>query len=221
MPDFDPIVRLRRRNQRQKSDVAQKLIAMCLHEVSASLVRERPYLRVETPDYEASVRRTFGTGCAFCSEPLANDLHVEHLDAMNRVRAGLHIAGNVVLSCKRCNWAKRNDDQGRTALAGDDGWEHFLRHSGVECPAACTTCAYWAGRYAHPSERQAALAARLGQVVAFRAQYHLTSIRTASLEMVKELERVYRHWQEEAEVSTAAFSHSQLPRLLEIAPYSA
>lgn len=220
MPDFDPLTRLRRRNQRQKSDVAQKLIAMCLHEVSASLVRERPYLRVEAPDYEASVRRAFGSGCAFCSEPLGGDLHVEHLDAMNRVRAGLHVAGNVVLSCRRCNWAKRNDDQGKTALAGNDGWELFLRHSGAECPATCSTCEYWRGRYPDTQGRKTVLAVRRGQVRSFRAQYQLTAIRMASLEMVKELERVYRRWQQEAEASTEAFRDGQLSRLLDILPSS-
>jgi hypothetical protein len=97
----DPLKPLTRCNRRQKSDVAQKFVSMCLHELSAALVRERPDLRVETAAYVEAVRAVFGVACAFCAWPLAADTHVEHLDAMNRLRAGLHIAGNVVLACKR------------------------------------------------------------------------------------------------------------------------
>jgi hypothetical protein len=215
---FDPIPRLRKRNQRQKSDVAQKLIAMCLHEVSASLVRERTYLRVESADYEVHVRKAFGNGCAFCGDILTRDLQVEHLDAMNRVRAGLHIAGNVVLSCKPCNSAKRGDDQGKSAFIGNDGWALFLRHTGAECRTDCAACAYWAARIPHPSTRTETLEARLEKLVGFRAPYHLAMIRAASLDMVAELERVYRAWQNEASASTAAFSEALLPRLLAVAP---
>ena len=201
--------------------MAQKLIAMCLHEVSASLVRERPYLRVEAPEYEAHVRRAFGGACVFCGDGLTRDLHVEHLDAMNRVRAGLHIAGNVVLSCKRCNWAKRADDQGKSSFTGDHGWEHFLRHTGAECQIGCGTCAYWAERLPRATDRVLVLASTRERLTAFRAPYHLAAIRVASLEMVQELESVYRLWQEQAFSTTASFTQALLPRLLAIAPTSA
>ena len=217
---FDPISRLRRRNQRQKSDVAQKLIAMCLHEVSAVLVRERPFLRVETTEYEAAVRFAFSTQCVFCQLELTSDLHVEHLDAMNRVRAGLHVAGNVVLSCKHCNWAKRNDDQGRGIVDKGSGWEDFLAHTDGACADGCSGCQYWLERFPDESTRTALRSRQRVRIMEFRTQFHIDALRRASLSMVQELERVYRSWQASAEESTSTFSASQLPQLLASLPTS-
>lgn len=207
-----PLSQLGRRNQRQKSDVAQKMVAMCLHELSSQLVRAHPELRVEAASYIEAVRRTFGTSCAFCGLPLPTDTHVEHLDAMNRVRAGLHVAGNVVLSCKRCNNAKRNDDQGRHdgVLDGRSGWDRYLRHDGHPCAAGCTTCAHWRERFPDGGERARHLSERLHLMTAFRAEYRADELSLSRDTIAAKLEDLYRRWQDAAERDTEIFATEAL-----------
>jgi 5-methylcytosine-specific restriction endonuclease McrA len=202
----DALKPLTRRNRRQKSDVAQKLVSMCLHEVSAALVRQRPDLRVESTSYIEVVRAVFGGSCAFCAKPLGTDTHVEHLDAMNRLRAGLHVAGNVVLACKRCNNAKRNDDQRHTEGRGRSGWDSFLLHDGSLCPAKCPTCAYWASVSPSAEERRRFLAARLELIRSFRARYEADDCLHCSGQFAKRLEAIYREWQGKAAEEAMKFA---------------
>lgn len=206
----DPLAKLRHRNQRQKSDVAQKLVAMCLHALSAELVRRDPRLRVEDAAYVEAVREAFGVGCAFCTRALAADVHVEHLDAMNRCRAGLHVAGNVVLSCKLCNSAKRSDDQGRTRFRKVPGWEGFLSHDGTRCVPRCGVCKYWVTLIPSPAERTAFLEGRRAAIRCFRARFSADRLTTVSLVLADELEPLYRGWQNVASKDTATFRERAL-----------
>ena len=124
----DATSQLRTATRRFKSDVANKLVGMFLHEVSRRISREWP-LRVDGEQYEKLVRPQFKNRCPYCSRDLTNALPVvEHLDGMNRYRAGLHVAGNVLVACKRCNGEKRRDDSLRVLSLGASGWESFLSH---------------------------------------------------------------------------------------------
>jgi 5-methylcytosine-specific restriction endonuclease McrA len=209
----DALKPLTRRNRRQKSDVAQKLVSMCLHELSAALVLERPDLRVETASYIEAVRAVFGGSCAFCARPLGTDTHVEHLDAMNRLRAGLHVAGNVVLACKPCNNAKRNDDQRCTAGKGRSGWDSFLLHDGSHCPPGCPTCKYWASVTPSSEDRGQFLASRLELIRSFRARYDADDRLRCSGQFAERLEAIYREWQVKAAEEAMKFAAEAMPRL--------
>jgi hypothetical protein len=213
---MDALQQLRRRNQRQKSDVAQKLVAMCLHELSARIVDQRPDLRVESDAYITAVRSAFGDACAFCAAELGKDTHVEHLDAMNRVRGGLHVAGNVVLACKNCNNQKRNDDRGRhdLELTGESGWDRFLSHDGSLCESGCKSCAYWRELFPRADLRSAHLASRLELLRRFRSQFGADQLAVPARAIVADLEELYRAWQQAAEDATDRFADAAAGRIL-------
>jgi hypothetical protein len=197
LPRTDPYSRLASTSSRQMSDVAQKLVAMCLHELSSALTKDFPELRVTSTEYAETHRRFFGDSCAFCSEPLvARDTHAEHLDAMNRLRAGLHVAGNVVLACSRCNMAKRQDDHGRRARQDVSGWLGFLSHAG-QC-SSCKSCDLWSSRLPAQSERSRFLDSRAEVLRSFRALYPVDALATVAHALVDGLEREYRWLQSQA-----------------------
>jgi hypothetical protein len=88
---------------RAKSDVANKLISMLLHETSRRICSYYG-LSVGDPRYGESVFADFGNTCCYCDQILENDRTVvEHPEGMNRFRAGLHIPGNALIACKKCN----------------------------------------------------------------------------------------------------------------------
>src|ERR1700730_6231784 len=92
---------------------------------------------------------------------------VEHLDGMNRYRAGLHVPGNVLIACKRCNNEKRRDDSLKILLLARSGWESFLSHDGTRCAAPCRTCRYWEGVWEDSAERELRLSANLQRIRSF------------------------------------------------------
>ncbi len=209
----EPIDRLRVRNQRQKSDVAQKLVAMCLHSLSSALVESHPELKVESESYINLVRETFGNNCTFCRDPLMGDIHVEHLVAMNRVRGGLHIAGNVVLSCKRCNNAKRQDDQAKTQTVGVGGWDNFLSHDGSQCKIDCTTCTYWRTRIPNLLKLVQHLNQCKSLILDFRTRFKINEILNHTDSICNRLEALYRQWQIDADFATVAFTEYSLTEI--------
>lgn len=108
---FDVAVALRKSTGRAKSDVANKLVSMFLHDVSRKACVAGG-MSVTAPRYAESVLASFGRSCMYCSGELERDrASVEHMNGMNRVSVGLHVPGNVAMACKRCNNAKRQDDQ--------------------------------------------------------------------------------------------------------------
>src|SRR5207237_2307009 len=120
---FDTSTYLRRATSRAKSDVANKLVSMFLHEISRRLVL-RTGLSVTDTDYVNAVAATFSNNCSYCNCALEVDrAALEHLVGMNRLRIGLHVPGNVVLACKRCNNEKRRDDSLQTLDLAESGWE--------------------------------------------------------------------------------------------------
>src|SRR5256885_5181610 len=103
---------------------------MFLHEVSRRISRNWP-IKVDGEEYEKLVRDHFNNQCPYCSCELTTTLPVvEHLDSMNRYRAGLHVAGNVLVACRRCNGEKRRDDSLRNLSLAGTSWESFLSHDG-------------------------------------------------------------------------------------------
>jgi len=96
---------------------------------------------------------------------------IEHLDGMNRYRAGLHIPGNVLVACKRCNSEKRRDDSTPTLTLAKSGWESFLAHDGTRCAPACKTCQYWARIWQDPLQRKATLIENLEAIRVFRRDF--------------------------------------------------
>ena len=167
----DPISKLRSATRRAKSDVANKLVSMCLHEISRR-VSQTWTIKVDSEDYEKRVRAWFGVECPYCSRNLTVDNSIiEHLDGMNRLRVGLHVPGNVLVACKRCNSEKRRDDSREILSLAESGWESFLSHDGTRCVAECRTCRYWEGIWLDPSERAMRLRENMKKIRMFRGSF--------------------------------------------------
>ncbi len=141
---------------------------MFLHDLSRRTSQSWP-IRVDGEEYGRLVRLTFNNKCPYCLCDLANTVTVnEHLDGMNRYRAGLHVPGNVLVACKKCNNEKRRDDSLRTLVLAPSGWESFLSHDGSRCAPPCRTCQYWESLWTEEAERKQRMAENLQRIQAFR-----------------------------------------------------
>ena len=166
-----PSSQLRTATRRAKSDVANKLISMFLHELSQSISRTWK-VKIGSAEYVEMVREAFGNLCPYCSCEMADATFiVEHLDGMNRLRAGLHVPGNVLVACKRCNNEKRRDDSLTVLSLAASGWESFLSHDGTRCKMLCPTCKYWATRWSDEAERKSRLSENLLRIRLFRNRF--------------------------------------------------
>jgi hypothetical protein len=151
--------------------VANKLVSMFLHELSRR-VSLTWSMRVDGEEYEKLVRDRYGNRCPYCLCDLASTVSViEHLDGMNRYRAGLHVPGNVLVACRRCNGEKRRDDSRRILPGGLLGWEAFLSHDGASCAAACLTCKYWQSVWPDETVRTVCLSENLDRLRSFRRSF--------------------------------------------------
>jgi hypothetical protein len=166
--EFDPGWQLKTATRRAKSDVANKLVSMFLHSLSRKLCEEWN-LRIDDEAYLQRVKEFFSNRCPYCRTVLTKlNVIVEHPDGMNRLRAGLHVPGNVLLACKRCNSEKRRDDSLRVLALAQSGWESFLSHNGSRCDECCRTCAYWKTIWPDPAERKSQLQLSVEQIAKFR-----------------------------------------------------
>lgn len=169
--DFDTARALRGATGRAKSDVANKLVSMFLHEVSRR-VCEAGGLFVSNADYSTAVIEAFAHRCLYCNRNLEFDrAAVEHLDGMNRFRVGLHVPGNVAVACRRCNSEKRRDDQKPQLSLSESGWESFLSHDGTRCDPSCKTCGYWTSVWPDHSMKIQMLRDAVTRVQTFRIPY--------------------------------------------------
>lgn len=169
--NFDISVLLKKSTGRAKSDVANKLVSMFLHEVSRKACAAGG-ISVSDLRYSDSVLGAFGQQCLYCRRHLEHDrATVEHLDGMNRFRVGLHVPGNVAMACKRCNNEKRRDDQKPLLSLAGSGWESFLSHDGQRCAAGCKTCAYWNSIWPEQEARRALTAEAKERVRSFQKPY--------------------------------------------------
>jgi hypothetical protein len=167
----DASSQLRSATRRAKSDVANKIVSMFLHELSRR-VAENWTVRVDGEVYEKLVRERFDNKCPYCSRTLADGQTViEHLDGMNRYRAGLHVAGNVLVACRRCNGEKRRDDSATTLSLAASGWASFLSHDGTRCASSCLTCKYWSSVWEDVAERRMRLRENSERISSFRATF--------------------------------------------------
>lgn len=167
----DATSQLRSATRRAKSDVANKLISMFLHELSRR-IRQDWRIKIDSPEYEELVRSRFNNRCPYCSCDLMTTVAViEHLDGMNRYRAGLHVPGNVLVACGKCNCEKRRDDSLKVLSLAKFGWESFLSHDGGRCAAACPTCLYWKSFWNDDGERALRLAQSLERIRLFRSTF--------------------------------------------------
>jgi hypothetical protein len=189
---------LRAATSRAKSDVANKLVSMFLHDLSrkicASLGRS-----VTDAQYAEAVDTAFGSNCGYCCQPLEKDRYsVEHLEGMNRFRLGLHIPGNVILACKRCNGEKRRDDQLHQLTLAECGWESFLSHDSTLCGVTCNTCRYWRVVWPDPTERAERMRNARQKIAAFRSEYpaSLQWSRGARTVLRQTVDSLYRGCQE-------------------------
>ncbi len=147
------------------------MIGMFLHELSRRISREWQ-MKTGGEAYAALVRSWFKNHCPYCGCDLTLCVPmVEHMDGMNRNRVGLHVPGNVIISCKKCNGEKRRDDSLRLLTLARTGWESFLSHDGTRCAAKCATCNYWKGVWPEPDERRERLSTNLAALRAFRAEF--------------------------------------------------
>jgi len=168
----DPASKLLGGNTNAKSDVANKLISMFLHELSRS-VSKNCAVKVKSKEYVQMVRESFNNLCPYCSRELTWDNSVvEHLDGMNRLRAGLHVPGNVLVACKECNNRKRTDDsRSSSSLLARSGWESFLSHDSTRCISNCMTCGYWKRIWPDVSTRKTQLLDSLARIQLFRNRF--------------------------------------------------
>jgi hypothetical protein len=167
----DPTSQLRSATRRAKSDVANKLVSMFLHELSRKISQKWP-IKVGGEEYVELVRTIFNARCPFCTCDLTETVSViEHLDGMNRYRAGLHLPGNVLVACKRCNGEKRRDDSLKVLSLAGSGWESFLSHDGSRCAPSCPTCQYWRSVWGDEAERRARLIESLERLRSFRREF--------------------------------------------------
>ena len=168
---FDSSHALRKATGRAKSDVANKLVSMFLHEVSRR-VCEAGGSSVSSAEYIKSVVSLFGHRCLYCGRDLETDrAAVEHLDGMNRFRVGLHVPGNVAVSCRKCNSEKRRDDQKLVLHLAPNGWRSFLAHDGTRCEPGCKTCKYWATVWPDAVQRADHLSQAIGRIQEFRQPF--------------------------------------------------
>lgn len=168
---FDVTAALKKSTGRAKSDVANKLVSMFLHELSRK-VCVAGGMWVSDPRYAESVINSFGQQCLYCGKELERDrATVEHLEGMNRFRSGLHIPGNVAMACKRCNNEKRRDVQSALISLAASGWESFLSHDGSRCTENCKSCAYWTTVWPVPDKRRNALIAAKERIRQFQRPY--------------------------------------------------
>ncbi len=199
---FQTAVYLRKATSRAKSDVANKMVSMFLHDLSRKVNASRG-ANVTDVAYSAAVTAAFGNICCYCNRSLEHDrAAVEHLDGMNRFRVGLHIQGNVIVACKRCNGEKRRDDQLRELTLADSGWESFLSHDSTRCPALCKSCEYWKALLPDDAQRVDSLKAARSRIQDFQESYPeaLGWSRRAKPALRQTLDTVYRECQEFATV---------------------
>lgn len=190
---------LRRPTDRAKSDVANKLVAMILHGISRR-VCDLYDLRVESPSYIEAVVSRFGDSCAYCEQPLdATRDVVEHLDAMNRHRVGLHVPGNVLAACRACNNEKRRDDGQAVLTLAPSGWLQFLSHDGSRCKASCRSCAYWKERWVEVHVASKALERARSRIAAFRQEYASFGIACVQSDYAIRIRTIYEECQQFAE----------------------
>ena len=174
---------LRSATRRAKSDVANKLVSMFLHELSRRVAGSWA-VRVESEEYTQLVQQTFGSKCPYCLCELSDAQRVvEHLDGMNRYRAGLHIPGNVLVACRRCNSEKRRDDSLRTLSLASSGWASFLSHDGAHCSSPCLTCDYWRLIWPDDLIRAQKLAENTERIRSFRSRFPDSERAMSSLSM--------------------------------------
>jgi hypothetical protein len=194
---FDTSKYLRRSTGRAKSDVANKLISMFLHEVSRKLCGDFG-LFVTDKRYCDAVHDAFGSTCCYCGKSLEADrAAVEHPDGMNRFRIGLHIPGNVIVSCTRCNREKRRDDSVPVLILAATGWESFLCHNANGCRGACKSCDYWGTLWPDPSERAMNLMTARKKISSFRTDYEslLDTNKKARESLAATVDAMYRDCQ--------------------------
>lgn len=199
---------LKKATSRAKSDVANKLVSMFLHEVSRKLSSEFN-VRVSDDAYSKQVEDVFGAHCAFCGLELEQDrLAVEHLEGMNRIRLGLHIPGNVVLACKECNKEKRRDDQLKSLILSQTGWGSFLSHDGTRCTSGCESCAYWSKRWPDPTTRRQMLLQAQTRIIAFQSGFDQLLSKALSLREIigRDVESLYRECKDFAQQRIAKLS---------------
>jgi hypothetical protein len=210
---FDTSAYLRRATGRAKSDVANKLVSMLLHDVSRKICAVLD-ANVSDPEYTEAVANIFGTHCCYCGRLLETDrAAVEHLDGMNRFRCGLHIPGNVIVSCTRCNREKRRDDQLEKLVLAASGWESFLSHDSSKCLAGCKTCAYWRYLWPEDSERKDKLAEVRRRILEFRADYAAAGewAEKARKVLAPEMGNLYRNCQDFAVSQIRASTGKMFP----------
>ena len=189
---------LRTATSRAKSDVANKLVSMFLHDLSRKICASLD-LGITDARYATAVEVAFGSNCCYCGQTLERDrTSVEHLEGMNRFRLGLHVPGNVILACKRCNGEKRRDDQMQELTLAECGWESFLSHDSTRCRAGCNTCRYWATIWPDLTERAERMKAARRKIAAFRSQYpaSLQWSRGARIVLRQTVDSLYRGCQE-------------------------
>jgi hypothetical protein len=144
---------------------------MFLHELSRRIA-ENWRIRIGGEEYERLVRQSFNNQCPYCCRPLADaEPVIEHLDGMSRYRVGLHVPGNVLVACRRCNGEKRRDDSAKILPLAESGWASFLSHDGTQCAPSCPTCRYWSNVWGDEAERKMRLRENLERIRSFRRAF--------------------------------------------------
>lgn len=206
---FRTSLHLQKATRRAKSDVANKLVSMLLHDISRAVTLRAGVPSVNTPIYTEQVEQAFGCSCLYCSRPLENErAAVEHFEGMNRFRLGLHIPGNVAVACVWCNREKRRDDQLPKLELAPSGWESFLAHDGSRCVSTCKTCAYWRQHFPDEQARTVHLRNAVQRLHDFRHSFAAVIGEAEKIKGVLQdsVEELYRECQDFATDRIAALS---------------
>lgn len=197
---------------------------MFLHEVSRRACVAGS-MTVSDLRYRDYVLKSFGHSCLDSGRNLEHDrASVEHLDGMNRFRAGLHVPGNVAMACRRYNNEKRRDDPKAKLSLASSGWESFLSHDGHRCEAECKTCSYWASVWPDDTLRIQMLGQVRERIRQFQLPYNLFITWSANVRpsIQNKVEALYRACQDfatgeiEKLTSELVFDFTSLSNDLEI-----
>ncbi|MZP31367.1 hypothetical protein GTO91_16830 [Heliobacterium undosum] len=182
-------------SSRGTADVANKLVNMILSAVNKEYIKDST---VKDPIYIESVKKYFGPRCVYCERVFNENFESvrEHVEAMNRFRAGLDVQGNVLLSCKECNEKKKEYDQ-MSLSEVPNAWEKLLKPFGNDCLDGCKHCEYWRSIYRGKSDDEIRfiLEKRLEKIKNFRIQYLPLNFDKIRCGLVSILDEVYKECQ--------------------------
>src|SRR5579872_5792814 len=106
---------LRTATSRAKSDVANKLVSMFLHDLSRKICASLE-ISITDAQYAQAVEAAFGSNCCYCRQQLEKDrASVEHLEGHEPVPFGITCSGQCDSRMQTMQWRKASRRPTRSA----------------------------------------------------------------------------------------------------------